>query len=244
MRSWSIRTWLVLLVVVTVLPLAIMVTAVTLSTTFESQTRTLDRVQQTTRALMAAIEGRFESRIALLQGLASSIALERGDFAAFRRGAEVALQALPSGSEIILSDKSGQQLVNTSVPAGTPLPVRGNTFAVETVFTTGLPVVSNLFRDAVSQRLRVGVDVPVFVGGQLRYELGLIMPPEELMELVREQKIPADWFVGVLDRNGILAARLPLPDEFIGTPAARNLREGVKRQREGTWRPPRSKALW
>ena len=217
----------------TILPLAVVVTAFTISNAFESQSRTLDRVQQTTRAVMAAIEGRFESRIAMLQGLASSTALERGDFAEFRRRTEFALRSLPDGSQIILSDASGKQLINTSVPTGTALPVRANVFAVETVFTTGRPVVSNLFRDALSQRLRVGVDVPIFIRGELRYELGLIIPPEEIMELIREQKIPADWYVGVLDRNGVLAARLPWPERFVGTPAAPRLQEGVKRQREG-----------
>jgi hypothetical protein len=86
--------------------------------------------------------------------------------------------------------------------------------------------------------LRVGVDVPVFIGDELRYELGLVIPPEEILELIREQKIPAGWYVGVLDRNGILAARLPFPERFVGTPAAPRLQEGVKRQREGNVETP------
>jgi two-component sensor histidine kinase/CheY-like chemotaxis protein len=238
MRSWSIRTWLNLLVVVTVLPFAVLVAAFTFSNALESRARELDRVQQTVRALMTAVEGRFQSRIAMLLGLASSSALEHGDLAEFRRRAETALRSLPDGSDIVLSDASGQQLLNTSVPQGAALPARGNTFGVTTVFATGRPVVSNLFRDAVSQRLHVGVDVPVFVGGQLRYGLGLVIPLEELAKLIEEQKIPPGWFVGVLDRDGVLAARSPAPERFVGTPATARLREGIRRQPEGNVETP------
>jgi two-component sensor histidine kinase len=199
----------------------------------EDQARTLDRVQQTTRALVAAVDGRFQTRIALLQGLASSTPLEQGDLQQFRRRAETVLQSLPAGAEIILFDATGQELLNTSVPAGKPLPFRANMRAVKEVFATGRPFVSDLFRDALANRLTVSVDVPVFDGGQVRYGLGLNIFREEFHALVTEQRIPPSWFLGLVDRNGILAARLPLPERYVGTPAAPLLQDAIKGASEG-----------
>ena len=97
MRSWSIRAWLALLIALSVLPPVILAIIFVVRSALDEQERTLDRVQQTTRAMIAAIDGYFDSRIALLRGLASSTALERGDVPEFRRRAAVALQALTPG---------------------------------------------------------------------------------------------------------------------------------------------------
>jgi two-component sensor histidine kinase/CheY-like chemotaxis protein len=200
--------------------------------------RVLARIQETTRALVHAVDERFESRIALLQGLATSAALREGRLEEFRLRAQETLADLPPGSVIIVADRSGQQLLNTLVPADTPLPRRNAFELARKVFETRKPAVSNVIRDAVSNQLFVSVDVPVIINGAVTYELALGMPLRELTDLLLDQKIPATWFAAIIDREGVLAGRLPDPELFVGKPAAAGLREGIRRASEGSVETP------
>jgi two-component sensor histidine kinase/ActR/RegA family two-component response regulator len=238
MRSWPVRAWLIVLTAVSILPLLIAAIVFSIYDSFEDQGRNLARVQETTRAFVRAVDGLFESRIALLQGLATSVPLQQGNYPVFRQQAEFALRSLPANTGIILADAKAQQLINTYVPESTPLPRRVRVDVVEGIFATGRPSVSNVFVGAFVHRLVVSIDVPVIIDGRVRYDLALILPIEDLNALLREQKIPETWFAGVLDRDGILAARLPHPELYVGKPAAALLQEGIKARVEGRVETP------
>src|SRR5262245_39970170 len=75
------------------------------------------------RALMSAVDAMLSKQIAVAETLATSPALQTDDLVAFREEAERAASGL-SGAWIVLSDESGQQLLNLLRPPGTPLPRR------------------------------------------------------------------------------------------------------------------------
>jgi two-component sensor histidine kinase/CheY-like chemotaxis protein len=142
--------------------------------------------------------------------------------------------ALPKGTDILVADRSGQQLMNLLLPEGRPLPRRVDVVSVAKVFETGKPWISDLYV-ASSSKLTAGVNVPVFdTDGSALYNLSLELPAEEFTDILRSQNLPPTWFAAVLDRRGILAGRLPDPDRFVGKPAAVALREGVLRAPEGS----------
>jgi hypothetical protein len=76
------------------------------------------------RTLSANIDREIVGEIDRLQGLAASRSLHKGDLAEFQRQAEASL-ALGRSGNIVLIDRDMQQLVDTAVPFGKPLPKGG-----------------------------------------------------------------------------------------------------------------------
>ena len=118
----SIPVRLGLLVAGVVLPLTIFAVALVYYN-YEANRRTAyDRILQIARGVATNIDAELRAAIASLEVLALSEALERDDLAAFRRQAEHFVKSHFPQSNVVVKDASGQQLLNTAVPAGTPLP--------------------------------------------------------------------------------------------------------------------------
>jgi PAS domain S-box-containing protein len=150
------------------------------------------------RTLSANIDREIVGEIERLQGLAASRSLHEGDFAEFQRQAEASLALRRSGN-IVLINRQMQQLVDTAVPFGKPLPKGGAPAATERALTTSQPQVSDLFMAPVTQRLLVTVIVPVQIGGESRYALA--RSPEQRMfaRLVAAKELPAGWQAVISD---------------------------------------------
>jgi hypothetical protein len=104
--------------------------------------------RETTDALVTRVDKYLAGQIAMLQALATSPALDAGDYARFDAQARelLALQ----GTNIVLRDRQGQQLVNTRLPWGSALPRR----PLDTdplLLESKRPYVSDLFIGAVAQ---------------------------------------------------------------------------------------------
>src|SRR4029450_6999171 len=95
-------------------------------------------------------------------------ALQRSDYGTFHRHAST---AIPKNAIVSLVDASMQQLVNTFVPYGTPLPLTGDVENVRRIFDLKRPWVTDYFIGRVSRRPVFNINVPVFVDGQVRYAL-------------------------------------------------------------------------
>src|SRR5205085_5438310 len=105
-----------------------------------------------TRGLAAEVEGELRARIAILEVLALTARLRNGDIDGFRMLAETVVAQQFPGSNIILLKEDGQQVMNTLVPRGAPLPVRPNLDSLRQVFATGRPAVSNMYVAAIGRR--------------------------------------------------------------------------------------------
>src|SRR5262249_11432373 len=81
-----------------------------------------------------------------------SEALERDDLAAFRKQAEHFVNSHFPQSNVVVSDASGQQLLNTAVPTGTPLPKYVRMEVLRRVFEKGDPQTSDLLFGPVLRR--------------------------------------------------------------------------------------------
>jgi hypothetical protein len=122
------------------------------------------------RTLSANIDREVIGEIDRLQALAASPSLRQGDFADFQHQAEASLALRRSGN-IVLIDRNMQQLVNTAVPFGKPLPKAGAPEVAERALATGQPQASDLFWAPVTQRLLVTIIVPVQIRGENQYAL-------------------------------------------------------------------------
>lgn len=186
------------------------------------------------RSLSLRVEQELRAHIAILQVLALSPALKTGDFDSFRTQAEaLAAQQFP-GSNILLLRADGQQLMNTAVPLGAPLPVRQHMETLREVFATGRPAVSNLYYGIVVRRPVVSIEVPVKGDdGQVVYSLSVNPPLETFAEVIRRQRSPESWVMSVFDGQGVNVARAIHPEQFIGRKAGAQLLVRLLAEHEG-----------
>jgi PAS domain S-box-containing protein len=210
-----IKFWLILLVLACVLPAwTISVFLIVRSYQHDRGVITANTVV-IARALMQAVDGNLQAVEAALRTLATSPSLAAGDLAAFHaRGLEVT-RTLDAVSMVLL-EPSGQQLLNTLVPFGTPLPRDGNPESLARLFETGRPVISDLFVGPVAGQPMIAVTVPVVRGETTTRGLAMGILPERFAEIVNQRHPPSDWVVTIFDTTGTIVARNRGAGQFVG----------------------------
>jgi PAS domain S-box-containing protein len=167
------------------------------------------------RILSAGVDREVIGEIERLQALAASPSLREGDLAEFQRQAEASLAWQQRGN-IVLIDRNMQQLVNTFVPFGKPLPKAVAPKPVERTFATGEPQVTRLFMAPVVNEFLYGVTVPVKIGGECRYVLGRSQDQHALARLVAANELAPGRLAVVADAAHHIIARSEQEDAFIG----------------------------
>jgi PAS domain S-box-containing protein len=150
--------------------------------------------------LSAAIDREIIAEIKRLRALATSPSLRQGDLAEFQRQAETALGSPQSGS-IVLIDRNIQQLVNTRVPLGNPLPKAVVPKPIARSFATGEPQVTDLFMAPIVDELSVGIIVPVQIDGENRYVVVRTPDRHALTHLVTANELATGWRAVVSDAS-------------------------------------------
>jgi PAS domain S-box-containing protein len=174
-----------------------------------------DELMSEARILSTGVDRVFIGEIERLQALAASPSLRQGDFAEFQRQAEASL-ALQQRGNIVLIDRNMQQLVNTFVPFGKPLPKAAVPRTPEMTFATGKPQVTGLFMAPVVDQFMFGITVPVEIGGERRYVLGRSQDQHALARLVAANELPPGRLAVVADAAHHIIARSEQEDAFIG----------------------------
>jgi PAS domain S-box-containing protein len=149
-----------------------------------------------------------------LQTLSTSARLRSGDYQGFYQQAMEVKGFV--GEHIVLRDLTGQQLVSTRVPWGTPLP-RTVLEPDAEVLDTRRPATSGVFIGAVAGEPIYVVVAPVVQDGRVTHLLNLSIPTERLVPLLQGSLKPG-WAAGVFDRKGLFIARSERHAELSGTP--------------------------
>ncbi len=189
---------------------------------------------QTVRALTAAVDRDLSICANVALALATSHDLAVGDLSAFQAQATSLLRDGFLGSTFVLSDESGQQVVNTARRFGEPLPRQGNPDLLRQVFETGKPHISDIFLGSVQKRPLVSVDIPVWRDGKVRYDLSVGILPERLGKVLSEQRLPPGRIVAIFDTKGVIVARTHMADKFVGQKGAPAVIEKIQQATEGT----------
>jgi hypothetical protein len=174
-----------------------------------------DALMSEARILSAGVDREIIGEIERLEALAASPSLRQGDFAEFQRQAEASL-AFQQRGDIVLIDRNMQQLVNTFVPFGKPLPKAVAPKPVLRTFVTGKPQVTDLFVAPVVNQLMYGVTVPVEIGGKTRYVLGRSQDQHAVAGLVAANELLPGRLAAVADVAHRIIARSEQEDAFIG----------------------------
>lgn len=198
----------------------------------EGRAALLDSAQTQAGAMRQAVDGVLASAIAGLQALATSPALNGDDRAEFQ---EQARRVLPyqAGSNVVLSDLDGRQLVNTLVPYGQLHALHGNPELQRRVIARGEPVVSDVFTGGVTRRPLVAVEVPVRAANTVRATLAMGFLPERFASLIAQHELPPHWVVSMFDRTGTLIARTRDPERYVGKKGPPALLAATERASEG-----------
>ncbi|MFL5256799.1 MAG: PAS domain S-box protein [Rhodopila sp.] len=223
----SLRSRLLLLVIASVLPLIGMGLFREYWNYRAQSHQVYEGLQTAAQGLAVAVERDLQARIVALETLATAPALLSDDLLRFDTQAEAFLSRQPPGVRLGLAEPGGA-LVRlygvTSPAAGTAETLRD---ADARVFTTGRPLVTDLQgADRLGQPgfsmpgfsvPSFSVDIPVFRDGTVVYDLFVRLPPQVLAALIDRQHLPPRTVVAVVDSAGVVVARVPGSDRFVGS---------------------------
>ena len=201
--------WMVLAVLV---PTAGLIVWIVSATYLRETEAARDRLRDTTRALSLVVDRELDKRAAVARTLAASPAIANGDFRAFHEQAQAAVQGTGNWCVLVEHD---DQLLNTAVPFGTPLPKRH--WTPDRPLASGDRIeVSNLRKGPVTGKPVLAVFAPDRVFRPVRYNVGVVFSPAALQVIMDEQQLPAGWIAAVLDRERTVVARTPDPQLWVG----------------------------
>jgi hypothetical protein len=166
LRFGGLRLRLVCLLLVGLLPAIVALGYLLKATYLEKQEQVSIRLLERTRTLSLGMDKELDEISAALQALATSPAIDSGDYARFHVQLRMMRSRYPS-VDIILADPTGQQLVNSYMPYGPPLPKRNVPDRLQQLFETGKTSISGLYTGAITGRRFVSVDVPVIRDGRV-----------------------------------------------------------------------------
>ncbi len=189
---------------------------------------------QTARALVQAVDNHLLRAQAVAQTLSAAETLAKGDFAGFHRDARSAIALAGLGTNVVLRDEAGRQVLNTAIEYGKPLQAPPAPKQIREVFATGKPTISPIFIGPVLKKPIMSVDVPVVIDGEMRYALGVGILPEYFNLLLKAQRLPPGWIAGGVDPGGTVAGRTHLPEQFVGRKVTDQLMQALMASPEGT----------
>ena len=205
----KIRAYLALMVAAILIPV-ILFSTISLNMLLKAEREAaLKGVRETARISLVSIDRELTNTESALRMLAKSPYLASGDMGEFYRQAQYADKIGATWTALL--DENGQQLMNTAMPFGTPMPPAAAGPRVAQVLAAGKPQISNLIRGVVTQALLVVVDVPVTTPDGKRYVIAQGFRVEHFNRVLNQVNAPAGWLAGVYDRNGITIAQTKGP---------------------------------
>ena len=217
--SMTLRSHLITLVLVAVLPL-LLFSAIVVGLAADSERDATERgLRATGRAVSSAVDHTLDNAIGALEVLATSELLDGGDLPGFHKVAARALEGQRGWLSVAVVDRAGRQVLNTLRPTGAELPPPADARTVAAVLARRLPIVSDLIAGDLPARAHVVVAVPVLRGRALRGALLTALDAHDLARVLEAQQLPHQWAAAIVDGHGVVVARVPEPQRFVGQPA-------------------------
>jgi two-component system, NarL family, sensor histidine kinase UhpB len=174
------------------------------------------------REIAADIDREIVSTQNMLTVLASSHFLQNRDLESFHAQATMLTRRLEV--PIILLDRGlAQQVVNTAIPWGNPLPAAVPVPRSEDELRSlwlGNPAVSDVFLGRRSDRHVVAVKVPVLRDGAVEFVLSVGCPLAKFAEILDSSGMAPGRIATVLDRRGVVVARSEQHNAYAGRAVA------------------------
>ena len=230
-RRLFIRGYLILLVICVMVPVLLFAGIVFARYYISEQTRLEEDLRDDARQLALAIDRDLAGLQSTLETLGTSQRLLDGDYAGFYQQALRVRDLL--GVNVLVRNLDGQQLANTRVPFGTPLP-RDSVPGDDEVVKTRHSVITGIIIGSVAQRPLFTVTSPVVADGKVIYLLNLSLLPERMVDLMT-QSLDLGRRAGIVDRAGKIVARTEDMTRVLGMDGAPDFVRATMAG-EGIWR--------
>jgi len=194
---------LALLVTGTMLPLIVFAVGIVFYNYKQDRSDATRRVLENVRSMRLVLDSEVQRMTGGLQVLALTNSLRNDDFHSFRRIALGFLDQYGKGGLVLISDRKGGLLFSSATEDTASLPPRGHLETIERVFATRSPQYSDLFVGAINGRQVLTVEVPVFRGGEVIYDLCFSPPIGVFQKLVEKQRPDQLWTVSLVDTGSV-----------------------------------------
>ena len=186
------------------------------------------------RATVSAADAELKGHITTAQALAASRSLENGDLRAFHEEMVRVLQTQPGWLTVGLASAAGERLADAAVPLGDVLAPLVDRMSFERAVRTGKPQVGSVALGVAVKRHSVRVRVPVILDGKVRYVISVPLRLELFDELLREQRVPEDGVIVLVDADRRFIARIP--SQPPGAPISASFNKALDHSTEGFFR--------
>jgi signal transduction histidine kinase len=245
-RQSSLRARIFWLFAAVFLPLVVAGTALVVNEWDRQRAVALASLQDQARSVRQAVEREAALDQAVMSALAASSDIDKADWAAFHQAATQTVSEVRPGGYVYVIDPAAQNIVNTSVPFGAPLPNMRQLLARTTYvewqglpiplpdislfnapLQTGKPAFSGLIYGPVSKRPAVAINVPVMRGGKPAYVLGLAYSPEFFVGLLQTGAKAPELIKALTDAQGLIIARNLESEKFVARQAPSPFQNGT-----------------
>lgn len=230
-RGFSTQVYLILLVIALIGPGLIFTAILLVRYAATERARFEQDARENVRSIALSIDRDTAGLVSVLQTLATSQRLKDADFDSFDAQTRLVRDAV--GLEILLRRPDGQQLVNTAVRRGAPLPSSTLPFDRELAAGSQRAIVSGVIPGAMPDQASYTVAVPVQNEGEIGYILSFAAPVGRLQAIIARESVQG-WTTGISDREGLVLARIPDPDPIVGRPRLATLRQ-TQTETPGVW---------
>lgn len=229
-RRLSVRNYLFIMGSAILLP-TMLFAAILFRRYYDSEIGRIDQeLQSDARELASNIDRDLQGKIVTLETLATAGSIEARDYGRFYARATI-IKAV-AGVDISLRDRDGEQLVNTRVAQGTPLP-RNLRPIDEQVAASKKPGVSGFIEGAVARRPIYIISVPRLENGTTAYILHMTVDLSRLDDFLKAN-LAGGELAGILDRDKVVMARTEGSRERLGKPASKSFADRITAP-QGTW---------
>ncbi|EHJ49120.1 multi-sensor signal transduction histidine kinase [Solidesulfovibrio carbinoliphilus subsp. oakridgensis] len=226
--SLGIRTWLLLLCVLAMLPILLFSAFTVVALESAQQQAAQTALARRAEAAANAVAQRLDTYAASLEALARCDSALQGRLPAVHEHAKRLLPLHRDVLAITLTGADGEQVFSTLEPFGAVLdPVR-DTDQVRRFFTGTRPAVSGPFFGSVSRKLVVAVSVPVVAGGKVTASLRMLSATEAWTHALEDLRLPAEWAALIMDDSGTVVARSLAPQTSAGTKVSLSLQQAIR----------------
>ena len=217
----KIRTFLALMIIAALAPVLLFSTLPLSRLIHAEREAAVAAMKLSARATAIAVDGEWQQVIGLLRGLSLSDELEAGKLVQF--GDKARSMAGDVSAYIVLYDASGQQLIDTALPAASALPdTRADALGRVTALLAGKRyAISDLMFGKIAQPHVVEIAVPLTLDNGARYLLGYGVDVADIGKALppRSSAHGGDSFT-IYDRQGLLlASNAGQAHATAGTPA-------------------------
>ncbi|MGB7313658.1 MAG: sensor histidine kinase [Nodosilinea sp.] len=235
-QTLSLKWYLILLVVGTLLPVGLYAGAVIVRLSQQQQGVSERRMLREARNLALTVEREFSNTTRTLQALAASDHLYEGDLESFYSDTKRMTVTQPTWLATILLSPDGQQLLNSQKPLNLLLPSANEPSSLKTLIATRQPVIGNLTRGQQSQAFAFPIYVPVMRDDDLRYALTAVITPQALASVVENQQpVEGEWTRTIVDGQGVVVTRTLSPQRFVGQRGTSSFLKQIGETSEGVY---------